>query len=260
DHTDGIAVTNRPLSSRFPYGLFVAQDGHNAPLNQNFKLYGWEDIAGQRLLVDTHWSPRIGGGPAPAAAMERPSTAGDPSRGAVEAQPLEVETARIPPPGTVKLEAGFEIQGGPQRVENSVPIGLDYTAGRRVTLRLEPILYSRVAHGSRRLAEGVGDLELAATVLAWPEGGRNPGVALAAEVKLPTATSRLIGSGRADYTGDLILSKRAAPFDLHMNLGYTVVGTPPGFHTQNVTCYALAVERRFARYALVAELRGHTAA
>jgi 3-phytase len=59
--TDGIAVTNRPTSKRFPKGVFVAQDGKalaGARGRQNFKLYGWEDIAGDRLLVDTSWSPR----------------------------------------------------------------------------------------------------------------------------------------------------------------------------------------------------------
>ena len=57
EHTDGIAVTNRPTSRRFPQGLFVAQDGHNEP-RQNFKFYAWEDIAGSRLRIDTRWSPR----------------------------------------------------------------------------------------------------------------------------------------------------------------------------------------------------------
>jgi len=46
--TDGIAVTNRPTSARFPKGFFVVQDGHNAGGNQNFKVYAWEDI-GERL-------------------------------------------------------------------------------------------------------------------------------------------------------------------------------------------------------------------
>jgi myo-inositol-hexaphosphate 3-phosphohydrolase len=43
--TDGIDVTNRGLGSAFPGGLFVAQDGSNAPANQNFKLVGWPAIA-----------------------------------------------------------------------------------------------------------------------------------------------------------------------------------------------------------------------
>lgn len=56
--TDGICVTSCPTSKQFPKGVFVAQDGHNAGGNQNFKLYAWEDIAGDRLLIDTRWSPR----------------------------------------------------------------------------------------------------------------------------------------------------------------------------------------------------------
>jgi 3-phytase len=55
--TDGIAVTSRPTSRRFPKGLFIAQDGRNEP-RQNFKLFAWEDIAGADLLIDTSWSPR----------------------------------------------------------------------------------------------------------------------------------------------------------------------------------------------------------
>ncbi len=59
--TDGIAVTSAALGKRFPYGLFVAQDGKarsGARGNQNFKFYAWEDIAGNSLLMDPTWSPR----------------------------------------------------------------------------------------------------------------------------------------------------------------------------------------------------------
>jgi myo-inositol-hexaphosphate 3-phosphohydrolase len=53
DHTDGIAVTNCPTSRQLSQGTFIVQDGHNASGNQNFKLYGWEDIAGAALAIDT---------------------------------------------------------------------------------------------------------------------------------------------------------------------------------------------------------------
>ena len=56
--TDGIDVTSVPTTLRFPRGVFVVQDGTNPGGNQNFKLYAWEDIAGNDLLVDTAWSPR----------------------------------------------------------------------------------------------------------------------------------------------------------------------------------------------------------
>ena len=56
-HTDGICVTSCPTSRQFAQGVFIVQDGANAGGNQNFKLYGWEDIAGKDLLIDTTWQP-----------------------------------------------------------------------------------------------------------------------------------------------------------------------------------------------------------
>lgn len=52
-HTDGIAVSNCPTSRQFARGVFIVQDGKNPGANQNFKLFAWEDIAGQNLVVDT---------------------------------------------------------------------------------------------------------------------------------------------------------------------------------------------------------------
>ena len=52
--TDGIDVTNVAVSARFPRGLFVCQDGKNGrDGRQNFKYFAWEEIAGDRLIVDT---------------------------------------------------------------------------------------------------------------------------------------------------------------------------------------------------------------
>jgi 3-phytase len=51
--TDGIAVVNCPMGKRYPKGLFVTQDGSTPSGKQNFKLFGWEEIAGDRLIVDT---------------------------------------------------------------------------------------------------------------------------------------------------------------------------------------------------------------
>jgi len=42
--TDGIAVAAGSFGQDYPDGLFVAQDGDNAPVAQNFKLVSWRDI------------------------------------------------------------------------------------------------------------------------------------------------------------------------------------------------------------------------
>jgi 3-phytase len=52
DDVDGLDVVAVPTSSRFPRGLFVCQGGKTAGANQNFKFVAWDEIAGDRLLID----------------------------------------------------------------------------------------------------------------------------------------------------------------------------------------------------------------
>jgi len=42
--TDGIAIARGNFGLDYPDGLFVAQDGDNAPAAQNFKLVSWRDV------------------------------------------------------------------------------------------------------------------------------------------------------------------------------------------------------------------------
>lgn len=44
EETDGIALVPGNFGKGYPEGLFVAQDGHNAPAAQNFKLVSWRDV------------------------------------------------------------------------------------------------------------------------------------------------------------------------------------------------------------------------
>jgi 3-phytase len=44
--TDGIELMLGDFGPQFPNGLFVVQDGDNAPETQNFKLVSWGDIVG----------------------------------------------------------------------------------------------------------------------------------------------------------------------------------------------------------------------
>ena len=54
---DGVEVTNERLSPLYPEGLFIVHDGKNNG-RQNFKLFGWEQIAGKRLRIDPNLSVR----------------------------------------------------------------------------------------------------------------------------------------------------------------------------------------------------------
>jgi 3-phytase len=44
EETDGIEIAMGSFGAGYPAGLFVAQDGDNTPLAQNFKLVSWADI------------------------------------------------------------------------------------------------------------------------------------------------------------------------------------------------------------------------
>lgn len=44
EETDGIALAGGSFGPAYPDGLFIAQDGHNAPAAQNFKLVSWAAI------------------------------------------------------------------------------------------------------------------------------------------------------------------------------------------------------------------------
>ena len=52
EETDGIELMLGDFGASYPGGLFVAQDGHNAPAAQNFKLVAWDDIARALGLID----------------------------------------------------------------------------------------------------------------------------------------------------------------------------------------------------------------
>jgi 3-phytase len=52
EETDGIELDHRDFGPAFPKGLFIAQDGVNAPRAQNFKFVRWDDVLGA-LETDT---------------------------------------------------------------------------------------------------------------------------------------------------------------------------------------------------------------
>lgn len=46
EETDGIELDNRDFGPEYPNGLFIAQDGVNAPDAQNFKYARWDEVLG----------------------------------------------------------------------------------------------------------------------------------------------------------------------------------------------------------------------
>ena len=114
--------------------------------------------------------------------------------------PLETETARLPLRGTFAADFAFEQQTSSSGTETAVPIALEYGLTDRIELLAEPVPYAAIHPKGGSRVSGAGDLEMTVTGLLSRENGMHPAIAVAGEVKFPTAKDRLIGSGMADYT------------------------------------------------------------
>jgi hypothetical protein len=183
--------------------------------------------------------------------------------GLAAGQILETETARLVPRGAFEIGSNFEYQVSSDGSEAALPFAFVYGVSRHLELLIEPVPYTGIRPHSGPGASGVGDLEATLTFLGRTETARVPAIALAGEVKFPTARNTLIGTGRTDYAAYLIASKRlaGARLDTHANIGYTVVGRPAGAQLKNVFNFALGWEWRLGSTSeLYGELLANTAA
>lgn len=177
------------------------------------------------------------------------------------AQILETETARLLPRRAVEIGGAFEGQGGGGGIERAVPFIVMYGITNRIELAIEPVPYTLIKPSGEPSVHGPGDLEGTFTVRFRDETARMPALAFAAEVKVPTATNALIGTGRADYTGWAIASKRFGRVDTHANVAYTFTGSPPDIQLNDTWTGALAAEMAVGRAGLLfAETMATTAA
>src|SRR5437016_5056721 len=176
-------------------------------------------------------------------------------------QPLETESTRLLRKGTFEIEAGLEHQRSGDGTETATPLAIEYGITNRLELLVEAVPYNRIHDTGAAAQTGFGDVEVTATMLLRAERSGSPGVALAGEVKAPTAKNLRIGSGEADYSLYLIGGERAGRWDTQMNLGYTFVGAPSGVHVTNTENFAVSEEFQWKeRWQLVGEVVGHTAA
>jgi hypothetical protein len=177
------------------------------------------------------------------------------------AQLLETETARLLRRGWWKVGGAFETQSSADGREMAVPLLLEYGVSARLELLVEPVPYTEIRPSVGRHATGPGDIEATATFGLLTERGAAPALALAAEVKIPTANDVLIGTGRADYTTYLIASKRLGRLDTHYNVAYSIIGSPAGTSLNNIWSGAVAaVLPAGHRWQVFGEALGNTAA
>jgi hypothetical protein len=178
------------------------------------------------------------------------------------AQILETETARPLGRGVWEISGNVEYQVSSEGNESALPFALEYGLTDRLELLAEPVAWTAISPNTGAHATGVGDLEMTLTWLARAETARTPALALAGELKIPTARNTLIGTGETDAALYLIASRRRGRFDTHANLSYTFVGQPPEANLKNIFGFALAAELGLGQAgsnALFGEALGNTA-
>jgi hypothetical protein len=146
---------------------------------------------------------------------------------ASSAQVLETETARLRVKGAVQAGANVDLQTSTEGHELAIPFLFEYGITDRWELVVEPVAGTWIRPHAGRRAAGAGDTEVTLQYLAASETGRRPAMAVAGEVKIPSARNSLIGTGRTDVAAYFIASKRVGNLDAHLNVSYTVVGQPP---------------------------------
>ncbi len=146
---------------------------------------------------------------------------------------IETETARVLEPGHFEIGTAFEFQTSGSGKEYALPMAIEFGVFHHLEALIEPVPFTSIQPKGGESATGVGDLETTLTYLIIEEKQYVPALAIAGEVKFPTAGNRQIGSGEYDYRFYAIASKRFGNVDVHFNLGYNIVGSPPGVSTQN---------------------------
>ena len=147
----------------------------------------------------------------------------------------------------------------PEGTETAIPLEFEYGITDWLSVLVEPVLVTAIRLKSGESATGFGDLEVTLQGLVLPEGEFVPAVAIAGEVKIPTARNSLIGTRVADYSPYVIASKRFGRFDAHLNLGYAFLGNPSGVRLHNIVTYGAAGEYHLTdSWDLMAEVIGNT--
>jgi hypothetical protein len=155
---------------------------------------------------------------------------------------IETETARVLEPGHFEFGAAGEFQTSANGTEYALPMAVEFGVFHHLEVLIEPVPFTSIRPKGGESATGMGDLETTLTYLIVEEKKYVPALALAGEIKIPTARNSQIGSGQYDYRIYGIASKRLGNVDLHLNVGYNITGAPPGVKTRNPVDVAIAAE------------------
>ena len=181
--------------------------------------------------------------------------------GKLQAQVLETEESQPLLKGQFEIGTGLEYQTSNEGTETALPLAIEYGLTKKITLLVEPVGFTSILPKTGPHAKGIGDLEV--TIFYQIVSGKKilPSISISGEIKIPTAKNTLIGTGKADYTPFLIMSKTTGKFFTSINLSYTFLGKPAGVVANNLFNYSIGTIFTVSpKSILFAEFYGNTSA
>src|SRR5436190_14424680 len=137
---------------------------------------------------------------------------------------LETETAQIGMKGHGNLSNALQVERDKDGKTYLTETQFEYGINDRTELLVEPFFYEKQMPKGGDSTSGVGDVEVTLSYMIVTETANRPAILLAQKVKIPTATNRDIGTGKADFTSYAIIGKTWGPVELNINLGWEFVG------------------------------------
>ncbi len=177
------------------------------------------------------------------------------------AQVLETEESKPLLPGQFEIGTGVEFQTSEEGTETAIPLAFEFGISKKLSLLIEPVVFTSINPKNNPNARGIGDLEISLFYQIVSENKVMPSISIAGEVKIPTANNRMIGTGKTDYTPFIIASKTTGPFFSSINIGYTFVGKPDGVDAADLFNYSAGTIFTVSpKSILYAEVYGNTSA
>jgi hypothetical protein len=161
-------------------------------------------------------------------------------------RPLAIDDATPVAPWQVEIEMGAGYVGNDRMHHWDFPVAATLGLGWNLELgigsggQLEE--RDELASGDNPVS-GIQDLLFSSKWMVLAETDRQPAQSLVFSMKVPTASRRRgLGSGEPDYDLTWIASKSFGErFSVHVNLGYSWLGDPPGENFPDVLHYGAAL-------------------
>ncbi len=172
---------------------------------------------------------------------------------------LETETAQIGKKGQGNISNAFQVEKDADGKTYLTESQFEYGVNDRTEILIEPFFYEKQMPNGGPSTSGVGDLEVTLSYMVMTETANRPAILLAEKVKIPTATNRDIGTGKADFQSYVIVGKTIGGVEFNLNLGYEFVGKTDTADLKSQVIYDISADFPVGeRTTLFAEAFGNT--